>query len=95
LGHRWIYEGASDPVYLATTAAAIASAGHEVEMFLPDGTALPRPENAAHVVGSGPADATGELHVTRALPADAPAGAPTLRATWTGQDTPLTLAWLA
>ena len=94
MGHRWLYDGVSDPVYLATTAAAIASAGHEVEMFLPDGTTVPRADNAARVVGSGPAQATGELVVARELPPRSPTGAPDLRATWAGQDTPLVLAWL-
>lgn len=94
LGHRWIYDGAGDPVYVATTAGAIAAAGHEVEMFLPDGTAVPRAENAARVVGSGAVDANGALTVARALPADSPTGTPDLRATWAGQDTPLVLAWL-
>ena len=94
LGHRWLYDGPSDPVYVSTTTGAIVGAGHEVEMFLPDGSAIPRADNAATVIGSGPADAAGDLTVARALPAESPTDAPDLRATWAGQAGPLTLAWL-
>ncbi|MGB8403015.1 MAG: hypothetical protein WCE30_02950 [Mycobacterium sp.] len=97
LGHRWIHDGPSDGVYVLTTTLAITSAGHEVEMFQPDGTPVPRPESAASVAGSGLTDgaAPGELVIARALPAEIPAGAATLQATWSGQSTPVTLAWLS
>lgn len=97
LGHRWLYDGPSDPVYVATTAAAIAGAGHEVEMFFEDGTQVPRPDWAATVTGSGlPGGAVvGDLVVARAIPAEVPAGAATLDATWAGLDATVTLAWLA
>ena len=96
LGHRWVYDGPSDEVYVATTAQTIVTGGREVEMFLPDGTPVPRPDSAATVVGTGPPDAAvaGELVVARSLPGDAPAGAPRLVANWPGQDTPVALAWL-
>lgn len=97
LGHRWVYDGPSDPVYVATTTEAIVTGGHEVEMFLADGQHVPQPAWAAKVAGSGlaPDAAAGELVIARLLPADAPAGAPTLDATWAGLDGTLTLAWLA
>ena len=96
LGHRWVYDGPTDGVYVATTTQTIVTGGHEVEMFLPDGTPVPRPHSAAAVVGTGVPDAAaaGELVVARSIPADAPADAPRLLANWPGQDTPLALAWL-
>jgi hypothetical protein len=97
LGHRWVYDGPSDPVYVATTAAVIAGGGHEVDMFFEDGTQLPRQEWAASVSGSGTPGAivTGSLVVARSLPAPVPSGVPTLDATWAGLDSSVTLAWLA
>lgn len=96
LGHRWIYDGPTDGVYVATTTLAITTAGREVEMFGPDGTPVPRPESAATVIGSGLPDgaAVGELAVARALPAEVPEAAAHLDATWPGQATSVTLAWL-
>jgi hypothetical protein len=97
LGHRWVYDGPSDDVYVSTTTSAITTAGREVEMFLADGTPVPRPDSVARVSGSGLADgaAAGELVIARALPVEAPAGAATLTATWSGQPTPTALAWLS
>jgi hypothetical protein len=49
------------------------------------------------VTGSGLPDGTavGELAFARALPAEVPAAAAYLDATWPGQATPVTLAWLS
>lgn len=94
LGHRWVYDGPSDPVYVATTRAAIVEGGHEVGMEFADGTVVPPQEWSATVTGSGPDDASGTLHVVRAIPAAAPAGAATLTGTWHGCDGPVILAWL-
>lgn len=95
LGHRWVYDGPTDGVYVSTTTQTIVAAGHEVEMFLPDGTPVPRADTAASVAGAGLPDdvVAGELAVARLLPADVPAGAPRLDASWPGRDT-VTLAWL-
>lgn len=97
LGHRWIYDGPRDDVYVSTTTVAITTAGREVEMFHPDGRPVPRPESAASVTGSGltAGAAAGDLVIARTLPREAPAGAATLQATWSGQSTPVTLAWLS
>ncbi|WP_280834898.1 maltokinase N-terminal cap-like domain-containing protein [Mycolicibacterium frederiksbergense] len=96
LGHRWVYDGPTDEVYVSTTTLAIVTGGHEVEVFLADGTPVPRADTAATVSGTGrPGDvAAGDLVVARSLPADAPAGAPRLQASWPGRDAPVALAWL-
>lgn len=96
LGHRWVYDGPSDPVYVAATTDAIASGAHDVEMFYADGEHVPRPPWIAHAVGSGRPDrAAGDrLVVARALPADVPAGAATLDVDGGGLDTTVTVAWL-
>lgn len=97
LGHRWVYDGPSDPVYVEVTTSTIVTGGRDVEMFLEDGTAVPRPEWLATVTGSGaaPGQTVGSLHVCRGLPGDVPAGAPRLDATWAGQESAVAVAWLA
>jgi hypothetical protein len=95
LGHRWVYDGPSDPVYVAVTAEAIVTGGHEVGMFFEDGTELPRPDWIASVTGTGtPAKEDATLQVVRRLPGDVPASAPRLDATWAGLSAPVTVAWL-
>lgn len=96
LGHRWVYDGETDDVYVATATGTITEGGHEVEMFLADGTQLPRAESAASAVGSGLPDgaAGGQLVIARALPAQVPPGAATLSATWRESAVPAVLAWL-
>lgn len=96
LGHRWVYDGPSDPVYVEVTTTAIVTAGRDVEMFLEDGTPVPRPEWLASVSGSGlaPGQPVGALHVCRALPGGVPAGAARLDATWSGLASPVSVAWL-
>ena len=97
LGHRWVYDGPSDPVYVSTIRDAIVDGAQDVDMVLDDGTPVPRLEWWARAVGSGadPQARTHGLQVARLLPAEPPAGAPTLSAAWAGQESPLALAWLA
>lgn len=96
LGTRWVYDGPTDPVYRAVIRDAIVSAAQDVDMVLDDGTPVPRLEWWARAVGSGATSdrATWDLGVARRVPGVAPAGAPTLSATWPGQETPAVLAWL-
>lgn len=93
LGHRWVYDGPSDPVYVAEATAVIREGRGEVTLLMPDGTPIPRRPLTASVRGSGSGD--GALTIARLLSAEVPAAAGTLTATWSGQDEPLTLAWLA
>ena len=97
LGHRWVYDGGSDPVYVAAATEVILTAGRDVDMFFADGEPAPRHEWVADARGSGttvePAEAA--LVVARALPATAPLGAPTLVASGGGLEATVTLAWLA
>jgi hypothetical protein len=97
LGRRWVYDGPSDPVYVAVTASVIVAGGRDVDMVLDDGTPVPRLEWWATAVGSGaaPEQSSGALRVARLLPADPPADAPRLMASWSGQQEPTALAWLA
>jgi len=93
LGHRWVYDGPSDPVYVAETTAVIRHAGTEVDLVDSAGQTLPRRRTTAAVRGSG--DGAGELHVVRLVPGTVPAEATgTLSATWVGQPEPAVLAWL-
>lgn len=93
LGHRWVYDGGSDPVYLAEAAAVIREGRGEVTMLTADGTPIPRRPFTAHVTGSGAG--AGSLHVARILPADVPdTVAGTLTATWDEHPEPVVLAWL-
>ena len=94
LGHRWVYDGPSDPVYVEVTTTAITEAGHEVGMQFEDGTVLPPQEWSASVTGSGAESPAGSLLIARVVPTAAPAGAPTLTATWHGCEEPTALAWL-
>lgn len=93
LGHRWIYDGPSDPVYVAETTATIREGRGEVTMLRPDGTAIPRRPFTASVHGSGSGEGT--LHVPRIVGIDAPSDATgILTATWTEHAGPVVLAWL-
>jgi hypothetical protein len=96
LGRRWVYDGPTDPVYVAVTASVIVEGGRDVDMVLDDGTPVPRLEWWATAVGSGatPDQASGALQVARRLPADPPADAPRLTAFWSGHEEPTALAWL-
>ena len=86
LGHRWVYDGPSDPVYVAVTTSAIVNASRDVDMVLDDGTPVPRLEWWATAQGTGaaPESVARDLHLARRLPTEAPVDAPTLRATVVG-----------
>jgi hypothetical protein len=96
LGHRWVYDGPSDPVYVAVVTSVIVAGGRDVDMVLDDGTPVPRLEWWATATGSGAArgQAAGTLRVARLLPADAPEDAPRLVASWSMQESPTVVAWL-
>lgn len=51
LGHRWVYDGCTDPVYAAALAAAIATGGRQADLELADGGSQPAP--VVQVRGSG------------------------------------------
>ncbi|MFO6452031.1 MULTISPECIES: maltokinase N-terminal cap-like domain-containing protein [unclassified Aeromicrobium] len=94
LGRRWVYDGATDPVYLAEAAAVIREGRGEVTMLTPEGEPIPRRRFTAAVHGSG--SGHGELHVARVVDAHAPAEASgILTATWAEHPGPAVLAWLA
>jgi hypothetical protein len=95
LGHRWVYDGESDPVYRAVTTAAIVDRGHEVDMVFADGAVVPPQEWFASVEGTGAEAPSGSLHVARTIPSTAPDGVPALLATWHGCEGPTALAWLS
>jgi hypothetical protein len=96
LGHRWVYDGPSDPVYVEVVTSVIVAGARDVDMVLDDGTPVPRLEWWATATGSGAASelGSGTLEVARLLPADVPAGAPRLDASWLGQESPTAVAWL-
>lgn len=53
LGKRWVYDGAGDPVYVLTTAAAALSGGHQAALYIDiDGERVERKPSAL-VSGSG------------------------------------------
>ncbi len=58
LGKRWVYDGAGDPVYLLTTAAAALSGGHQAALYVDiDGERVERePTALVSGTGHGPAD---------------------------------------
>jgi Maltokinase N-terminal cap domain len=97
LGPRWVYDGPSDPVYVAAIHDAIVHGARDVDMVLDDGTPVPRLDWWATATGSGATaeQAAGLLQVARGLPADVPADAPRLSASWPGQEAPTAVAWLS
>ncbi len=97
LGHRWVYDGPSDPVYVDVVRDAIVSGSRDVDMVLADGTPVPRLDWWADAVGSGASEDARSLSlsIARRLPADPPRPSATLTATWSGQDAPTVVAWLA
>lgn len=68
LGPRWVYDGAADPVLVATMTATIASGGREADQELEsDGKREPRASSAT-VRGSGSGAAAGaELVLVRRI----------------------------
>ena len=96
LGHRWVYDGPTDPVYVEVTRRAIIDGARDVDMVLDDGTPVPRLEWWASAEGSGADESAArlDLAVARVLPVDVPPGAPVLTASWLGHE-PTVLAWLS
>lgn len=93
LGPRWIYDGPSDPVYVAEVTRVIREGDSEVTMLRPDGTPIPRRPFTAAVRGSGTGG--GNLQVARILATETPDEATgVLHATWAEQPEPRVLAWL-
>lgn len=93
LGHRWVYDGPSDPVWVAETTAVIQQGRGDVAMVRSDGTWIDRRPTMATVKGSG--SGSGRLELARHLPATPPADATgTLTGTWPGQESAIALAWL-
>lgn len=96
LGHRWVYDAETDPVYLDVVRRMIVDGSHEAEQTAPDGTRLPRGRTEASASGSGVADAgsAGAVLVVRRIGDPTATGSGTLTATWPGQDSPVVLAVL-
>ena len=93
LGHRWVYDGSTDPVFLAEIGAVIAEGRGGSALRLRDGTALDRPATLATGRGSG--TGTGEPQIPRFVPADLPDSATgTLEASWDAHPDPVVVAWL-
>ena len=94
LGHRWVYDATTDPVYVAEATRVIREGATEVTMLRPDGTPIPPRPFTASVRGSGAG--AGRLEVARVVTPEAPKDATgTLTATWAEQPEPVVLAWLA
>lgn len=53
LGHRWVYDGCADPVYVATLLETIRTGGHEAELFVEVDGLLERRDPSCRVRGSG------------------------------------------
>jgi hypothetical protein len=64
LGTRWVYDAPGDPVYVATTTAAIVDGGHEAGMLIEVDGVMTKREPTVTVLGSGGAS-TGPLEVIR------------------------------
>ncbi|TSD55801.1 maltokinase N-terminal cap-like domain-containing protein [Aeromicrobium piscarium] len=93
LGHRWVYDGSTDPVFLAEIGAVIAEGRGGSALQLRDGTALDRPATLATGRGSG--TGTGDPQIPRFVPADLPDSATgTLEASWDAHPDPVVVAWL-
>ncbi|MBM9463975.1 hypothetical protein JL108_11000 [Aeromicrobium sp. YIM 150415] len=92
LGHRWVYDGSTDPVFLAEIAAVIAEGRGGSALQLRDGTPLDRPGMAT---GRGSGSGAGEPQIPRFVPADLPDSAiGTLEASWDAHPDPVVVAWL-
>lgn len=53
LGDRWIYDGCTDPVYVAALATAILTGGREADLFMSTDVGLVLQPSATHVRGNG------------------------------------------
>lgn len=94
LGSRWVYDGTTDPVYLAVAAEVIRAGGTQAAQFLQnaDGTTSEVPSQVRVEGRSGGAGVTIEFARTP-VPVDEP-GPGTLSATWDGAEQPVVLASL-
>ena len=98
LGHRWVYDAATDPVYVETVTRVVLEGGQQATLEAEDGAVL-TPSTGASAQGSGVAPGTtaGPLEVVRrplAQPGDLDGAAGALTATWAGQDHPVALVLL-
>lgn len=97
LGHRWVYDGDADPVYIQCVTSAIVNATSEAAVFVEvDGVKQQLP-TSAQVLGTGGAAAHNwRLTVIRTpLEPDETVGtAPALLGTWDGVPSPVVLAYL-
>ncbi|MHA6625214.1 CG0192-related protein [Pseudonocardia sichuanensis] len=53
LGHRWVYDGCDDPVYVAALATAILTGGRQAEEWVEQDTGREQRPATAQVAGSG------------------------------------------
>lgn len=101
LGHRWVYDATTDPVYLDTIRRVILDGGHEAEQFAADGTRLPRTATSAAVVGAATDAAVAPTATVEVLRrplvtelANDTAVVGTITGTWQGQVDPVVLVRL-
>ena len=98
LGHRWVYDAPTDPVYRAVVADTIRLAGHQAneELHQADGS-VTEAELTAHAWGTGGADGLDEVCVIHrpAKPVREDDGAPALLATWANHPEPAVLVTLS
>jgi hypothetical protein len=90
LGDRWVYEGPSDPVFLACALDAVRTGEAQSELEVHDGETVTKGEHTvdAEVVGEGTDAADVVVNYTLDPAVDAEAG---VRGTWAGQDSPVFL----
>lgn len=91
LGPRWVYDGCSDPVYVAAVSDVIRAGGSQADLEFADGSQAPAP--AVQVRGSSGQGS--HLIVHRLLDAARVPAGPHLSGTWPGQDSPAVLAEMA
>lgn len=94
LGPRWVYDGTTDPVYLAVVAEVIRAGGTQAAQFVQnaDGTTTEVPSQARAQGHPGGAGVT--IEFTRTPVAVDDPGPGTLSASWDGAERPVVLASL-
>lgn len=99
LGTRWVYDGPGDPVYRDEVVRVVAEGDTQVRMWLetPEGRVEREPTVRVRGSGTDDADASGTqvVVVREPRPGADVASARTLTGTWSGQDEPVVLAYLA
>lgn len=96
LGQRWVYDACGDPVYVAVLTSVILGHAGQAEEFLEVDGGLERRESTMTVSGSGGQgmDAAAlKPSVIRRLEEDTDPQGAALAGTWTGQPTPVPLAY--